>query len=134
MGNAKINERLDIDMALAPVAAGADGQTSSWFSMSGVGRVRAEAFFSETTATTATLALMQATDAEGNDAKTLSSADDVGTDDTTAESVKLATEVEVGELDLANDFSHVAIRVTYGSSDYVSAALMRGDLSYRPPS
>ena len=129
----KISEQIKEDLAIAPAQAGARGKTSSGYSMKGYGRARAAAHFQATTGTVAGLHLMQCTDALGAGAKTLSSTA-YTTDATTAESKMLELEVEVGEMDLANDYSHLQVKATYGSSNYVSAIIQRGDPSFSPPS
>lgn len=128
----KIAEMIKTDLAIAPVAAGAGGKTSSWFSMQDYGRARGVGLFASTTGTTANLYILQAKDADGAGAKTLTTVT-VATDDVTASKPMLTSEIAVGDMDVANDFSHLQVKVTYGSANEVAAVFERGDPSFAPP-
>lgn len=131
MANAKISERLQF-VDVLPVGTGS-ARTGTWVSVSGVGRVMARAKFAESTASTASLQLFQATKDDGTGAKPLGDPVTYVTDSTTAEAVSLVVEARASDLDIANDFAYVTAVVGYSDDGGTEATLILGDLAYRPP-
>lgn len=131
----KISERVLIKEAVPPQDIATADVTSAYYSMKGVGRVLAAL----TTATiaegrNATVQLMQAKDDQGTDAKALGDLVTV-TAGVGGENLLVTAEATAAEMDHANGYTHVAVRV--GSDDPNAAPpdgaaiLIFGDLSFR---
>lgn len=133
MAYMKLSELVQVKQAVVPQDI-VGGKTSAYYSMSGIGRVLA-ALTTGTIAETkkATIQLMQAKDATGTGAKALGTAVEkiagVG-----GEAIFLTAEVKASDLDLANGYTHVAVRVSSDNATAVNGAavLIFGDLSFRP--
>lgn len=131
----KISELVQIKEAITPQNIATADVTSPYYSMSGIGRVLAVLTTSTIAAgQNATVQFMQAQDALGTGAKELGTvvAKVAGTG---GEALFVQAEAQASDLDIANGYSYVAVKV--GSNDPAAtpptgaAILIFGDLSFR---
>jgi citrate lyase synthetase len=131
----KISERVQVKEAITPQDIATADVTSAYYDLQGIGQVMVVI----TTGTIAetkkvTVQLMQAKDDQGTDAKTLGDAVELVAGNG-GEKLFITTEANAASLDLANGFSHIAVKV--GSDDPAAtppdgaAVLIFGDLSFR---
>lgn len=131
--NMKIGELIDIQPGVTPQDITTD-RTSSYYSMQGIGRVLAQLTTATVAATKkATVQLMQAKDDIGTGAKALTEPVEA-TAGTGGEAIFLQVEAQAGEMDIANGFTHVAVKVTcdHDSAVQGAALLIFGERSFKP--
>jgi hypothetical protein len=128
--NKKLSELIRIDQAIAPVDIDTD-RTSNYFSMANYRQALAvltTAALADTK--NATIQLLQATNSAGAGSKALSS---VVTDIASgSEALTIQVEAKAEDMDLANGFTHIAVKVTTDNGAAVNGAavLIRGDGRY----
>lgn len=129
--NMSIGERYQIVSALAPQALDA-AKTSAYQSMANRFRVLAVVTTGTVAATKkVTVQLKQATDSSGTGAKNLGTAVEA-TAGTGGEAIFLTAEAAVGDLDIANGYSHVAVSVsTDDTNEPEAAAILLFDPAFR---
>jgi len=127
----KLAEELIPVLAVAPQDIGTADVTGSYLPMADANRMLAVVTTAALTAgQTATIELLQATDASGTGAKALKAA---VTGTSTAEVLSVTAQVEVlaDEFDTNNDFAFFAVKVTCSETGKLgSAVAIKGDLRY----
>lgn len=121
-------KRAKFDTALAPQSLASTSATGAYFDLSQYRKALIVVHAGAVAAGKAvTVALQQATDATGTDAKAIEGASATVTATDAMTSAKLLIEVEIHDLDINNGFDFLAAEVSTTDAISVGATLIRGD-------